>query len=480
MEISSVEEDMSGEEFEEYASALSELVINSKPIINSLTILAGEIAGQDESRAASIAELIREHIRRSPVKSKLCGFYLLDSVVKNLRGPFVRCFSTGLSDLFLPAYAKVDESQKKSMLRLFNTWKTVFPSSALDDIEPNLAPRVAPQAGRVAPPVTAPQSQWQVPPIQQQQWAPPAQQWTGYAGAPPQQPYAAYGQAPGGGVPPPPPALSGAAGGQMLANMLQSGSGGDLSALIASMEAKQVPQPAMAAPGGAPAAAQPGELPALTADFDPKKDLSALNKRRESVIRALYFELPFQCSQTGRRFGKRTELDAHMDWLHARRKRRRDGKVSRKWFVDINAWLRGLKTMAEDTINFFGGDDKDSAAEAHAETEVDENVSVPVDESQPACALSGEEFETFWNEEAQEWHYRGTMILDRAVGGAKKGSIVLARAVPKKRTAAKGAKTKTAAAVKTEDSVRRSGRGIKTKAEDAVETSPTKRTRTRK
>ena len=471
---------MSGEEFEEYASALSELVINSKPIINSLTILAGEIAGQDESRAASIAELIREHIRRSPAKSKLCGFYLLDSVVKNLRGPFVRCFSTGLSDLFLPAYAKVDESQKKSMLRLFNTWKTVFPSSALDDIEPNLAPRAAPQAGRVAPPVTAPQSQWQVPPIQQQQWAPPAQQWTGYAGAPPQQPYAAYGQAPGGGVPPPPPALSGAAGGQMLANMLQSGSGGDLSALIASMEAKQVPQPAMAAPVGAPAAAQPGELPALTADFDPKKDLSALNKRRESVIRALYFELPFQCSQTGRRFGKRTELDAHMDWLHARRKRRRDGKVSRKWFVDINAWLRGLKTMAEDTINFFGGDDKDSAAEAHAETEVDENVSVPVDESQPACALSGEEFETFWNEEAQEWHYRGTMILDRAVGGAKKGSIVRARAVPKKRTAAKGAKTKTAAAVKTEDSVRRSGRGIKTKAEDAVETSPTKRTRTRK
>ena len=266
----------------------------------------------------------------------------------------------------------------------------------------------------------------------------------------------------------------------MLANMLQSGSGGDLSALIASMEAKQVPQPAMAAPGGAPVAAQSGELPALTADFDPKKDLSALNKRRESVIRALYFELPFQCSQTGRRFGKRTELDAHMDWLHARRKRRRDGKVSRKWFVDIKAWLRGLKTMAEDTINFFGGDDKDSAAEAHAETEVDENVSVPVDESQPACALSGEEFETFWNEEAQEWHYRGTMILDRAVGGAKKGSIVLARAVPKKRTAAKGAKTKTAAAVKTEDSVRRSGRGIKTKAEDAVETSPTKRTRTRK
>lgn len=105
---------MSGEEFEEYASALSELVINSKPIITSLTILAGEIAGNDEARAEAIAELIRGHIRTAPAKTKLCGFYLLDSVVKNLRGPFVRCFATGLSDLFLPAYAKVDVTQKKA------------------------------------------------------------------------------------------------------------------------------------------------------------------------------------------------------------------------------------------------------------------------------------------------------------------------------------------------------------------------------
>jgi pre-mRNA cleavage complex 2 protein Pcf11 len=112
---------------------------------------------------------------------------------------------------------------------------------------------------------------------------------------------------------------------------------------------------------------------------------------------------------------------------------------------------------------------------------VDENVSVPVDESQPTCALSGEEFETFWNEAEQEWHYRGAIVLDRAVGGAKKGSIVLARAVPKKRVAAKG-KAKATATVKTEDAgARRSARGVKTKADDEpLETSPAKRTRTRK
>ena len=474
-----------GEEFDEYASALSELVVNSKPIISSLTMLAGEIAGKDEARAGAIADLIRAHIKNSPVKSKLCGFYLLDSVVKNLRGPFVRIFSKGLSDLFLQAYARVTDAQKKSMAHLFGTWKTVFPSSVLDEIEPALTrsapagvrPPVAPSG---APRIVAqpPAQQWQQAPAAQQ-WAPPAQQWTGaYPAAVPQvqQLYGAYTQVP------PPPVLTGAAGGSLLANMLQSGSGGDLSALIASLEAKKAsPTTSLAAPQ---LVARPGELPVLTADFDPKKDLAELSKRREGVIRSLYFELPLQCSQTGRRFRSQPELDAHMDWLHARRRRRKEGKVCRKWFVDITAWLKGLKTMAEDAVNFFGDEDRkpDVDAKTVIQEELD-NVSVPVDESRPTCALSGETFETFWNEKEQEWHYRGATFLDRAIGGAKKGSIVLARAVPKKATrAAKSTKASAAVAVKAEAPAagRRSARAsVKSKADEPAESpSPAKRRRT--
>ena len=59
-----------GEEFDEYASALSELVVNSKPIISSLTMLAGEIAGKDEARAGAIADLIRAHIKNSPCEKQ--------------------------------------------------------------------------------------------------------------------------------------------------------------------------------------------------------------------------------------------------------------------------------------------------------------------------------------------------------------------------------------------------------------------------
>ena len=36
---------------------------------------------------------------------------------------------------------------------------------------------------------------------------------------------------------------------------------------------------------------------------------------------------------------------------------------------------------------------------------------VPVDESQRQCALSGERFETVWDAESEEWHYLGTVRL---------------------------------------------------------------------
>ena len=37
--------------------------------------------------------------------------------------------------------------------------------------------------------------------------------------------------------------------------------------------------------------------------------------------------------------------------------------------------------------------------------------SVPADDSQPECALSGEAFETFWDDAAEEWRFRDAMRL---------------------------------------------------------------------
>ena len=66
----------STEHVEEYASALAELTVNSKPIISSLTILAQEIGSYDAAAAASIAGLVETHIRtvRDAQRCKLLIF----------------------------------------------------------------------------------------------------------------------------------------------------------------------------------------------------------------------------------------------------------------------------------------------------------------------------------------------------------------------------------------------------------------------
>lgn len=41
-----------------------------------------------------------------------------------------------------------------------------------------------------------------------------------------------------------------------------------------------------------------------------------------------------------------------------------------------------------------------------------EQCTVPVDDAQTHCALSGERFQQFWDEEHQEWRYRDAKRLD--------------------------------------------------------------------
>ena len=69
----------------DYADALKDLTINSKPMITSLTMLAQELGAHDVTIACRIGELIERHIRTSSPKAKLCGFYLMDSIAKNVK-----------------------------------------------------------------------------------------------------------------------------------------------------------------------------------------------------------------------------------------------------------------------------------------------------------------------------------------------------------------------------------------------------------
>ena len=59
----------------DYALALRDLTVNSKPVITSLTMLAGEIGGSDPNLSATIAGLVEKRIRTADARNKLTGFY---------------------------------------------------------------------------------------------------------------------------------------------------------------------------------------------------------------------------------------------------------------------------------------------------------------------------------------------------------------------------------------------------------------------
>ena len=78
-----------------YASALEDLTFNSKPVINSLTMIAEESA-RDVGAVAAIVSTIEETLRSRPPDKKLPVMYLLDSISKNVKGKFAEHFAHNL------------------------------------------------------------------------------------------------------------------------------------------------------------------------------------------------------------------------------------------------------------------------------------------------------------------------------------------------------------------------------------------------
>ncbi|KIM90910.1 hypothetical protein PILCRDRAFT_811403 [Piloderma croceum F 1598] len=104
----------------DYASRLAELTINSRPIIQSLSMIAQEYTRFSEI----VAQCLEAHIRRVPHWMKLPGLYLLDAISKNVFEPYAREFAPYVIPLFLEAYREVDQNTRSKMEEMLLTWRT--------------------------------------------------------------------------------------------------------------------------------------------------------------------------------------------------------------------------------------------------------------------------------------------------------------------------------------------------------------------
>ncbi|VVC32299.1 RNA polymerase II-binding domain,ENTH/VHS,Subunit of cleavage factor IA Pcf11,CID [Cinara cedri] len=116
---------------EEYSSALADLNVNSKPLINMLTMLADE----NSAYASIIVQCIERQLHKVQADSKLPVLYLIDSVIKNIGQPYIPLFVQNIEKLFANTFNKVDEKTRANMYKLRTTWNDVITPTKLHAID---------------------------------------------------------------------------------------------------------------------------------------------------------------------------------------------------------------------------------------------------------------------------------------------------------------------------------------------------------
>ncbi|XP_033212729.1 uncharacterized protein LOC117170223 isoform X2 [Belonocnema kinseyi] len=112
---------------DEYISSLADLSVNSKPMISMLTILAEE----SMKHAPAIVHAVEAHLQKVKSDCKLPVLYLIDSIVKNVKGNYLELFSQNIVKTFCSVFEEVDEATRLSMHKLRQTWFNVFPAQKL-------------------------------------------------------------------------------------------------------------------------------------------------------------------------------------------------------------------------------------------------------------------------------------------------------------------------------------------------------------
>lgn len=126
----------------DYAISLEELTFNSKPIINSLTMIAEESL----EFAPAIVGVIERTLAERPPDKKLPVMYLLDSISKNVGGAYIDQFAIHLPDTLGETFDVSGPKVRASLQALVRTWEGVFPADVVAEATSRVAATAAPAA----------------------------------------------------------------------------------------------------------------------------------------------------------------------------------------------------------------------------------------------------------------------------------------------------------------------------------------------
>ncbi|CAL5224399.1 g7081 [Coccomyxa viridis] len=373
----------------EYVSELKDLTFNSKSLINTLTMLAGDTP----EAASSIAAAIEKHILTCAPNHKLYALYLVDSIAKNIGVPYTTLFAGNMPEVFLNVWLAAPQAQG-SLRKVLRTWNGIFPDAVLATV-----------ARQIGSPVVSPQ---QVP---YNAAAMPVQMVKASLAAP----GPAYLQQPAL-VPLVP--LQGSAGtGQGLIGAQNTILPQSISQYGNSYAQPAVAPSAVASPPGPQQNSmfQPGNPSNSNRQSDgPSSSKSAQagsrvgGKHLDSLPDISAEELPLK-------YVDRKKLDFSAERLKAE-----DPQALRE-LLACSLALRPKHARLQ-TCRLLP-----RSLTSRARPQLRQEVSVPADDSQPVCALSGERFDTFWDDAREEWRYRDAISLtaeQAARYGVQPGTIV--------------------------------------------------------
>lgn len=146
-----------------------------------------------------------------------------------------------------------------------------------------------------------------------------------------------------------------------------------------------------------------------------------LKKRQSAIINALFSGS--QCSCCGVRFPleQTIKYSQHLDWHYRQNRRERDSArraQSRKWYYSVADWIQfeEIENLDERDKSWFETqqmeiDSTNDESNQRSASPLPSCIAGPNDHNK-TCDMCHDPFETFYNEETEEWHLRNAIRIE--------------------------------------------------------------------